>query len=112
MKYILTVITICSLFIFSCGKDNAAPADCSGPAKTFSADVHPITSSTCATNSDCHGNGSVNGPGPLLTYTQVFNARSSIRSAVSDGRMPKNGSLSASQKSAIICWIDSGGPNN
>jgi len=48
----------------------------------------------------------------LLTYTQVFNARSSIRSAVSSGSMPPNGGLSVTQKNSIIFWIDSGAPNN
>jgi hypothetical protein len=42
----------------------------------------------------------------------VFNARTSIRSAVSAGTMPKTGSISSSQKNSIICWIDSGAPNN
>ena len=63
-------------------------------------------------NAGCHGIGSLNGPGPLLSYTQIFNARSSIRIAVSNGTMPQTGSLTTAQKNSIICWIDSGAPNN
>ena len=89
-----------------------SPGNGSGPATSFAVDVDPIVQSSCAASSGCHGSGSSAGPGPLLTYTQVFNARSSIRSAVSSGRMPPNGGLSVTQKNSIIFWIDSGAPNN
>ncbi len=82
---------------------------CSGPVKSFVADVSPIFQAACAA---CHGAGSTFGPGTLITYDQIFNARTSIRSNVSSGRMPLNGSLTAAQKNAIICWIDNGAPNN
>jgi hypothetical protein len=86
--------------------------DCSGTAKSFSADVNPIMQATCTSNSGCHGAGSNNGPGELLTYSEIFNARSSIRSTVASGSMPKTGSLTSTQKNAIICWIDNGASNN
>ena len=89
-----------------------SPGNGSGPAKSFAVDVDPIIQSSCSGSAFCHGSGSVAGPGPLLTYTQVFNARSSIRSAVSSGSMPPNGGLSVTQKNSIIFWIDSGAPNN
>ena len=89
-----------------------SPGNGSGPATSFAVDVDPIVQSSCAASSGCHGSGSSAGPGPLLTYTQVFNARSSIRSAVSSGSMPPNGGLSVTQKNSIISWIDSGAPNN
>jgi len=89
-----------------------SPGNGSGPATSFAVDVDPIVQSSCAASSGCHGSGSSAGPGPLLTYTQVFNAKSSIRSAVSSGRMPPNGGLSVTQKNSIIFWIDSGAPNN
>ena len=88
------------------------PVSGSGPAKSFAVDVDPIIQSSCAASSGCHGSGSSAGPGPLLTYTQVFNARSTIRSEVSSGSMPLNGGLSVTQKNSIIFWIDSGAPNN
>jgi hypothetical protein len=101
-------------FLISCKKnpDNSTSTDCTGPAKSFANDVNPIVQSSCATNSGCHGSGSVNGPGELIGYTRIFNARTDIRDQVSSGRMPLIGSLTAAQKNAIICWIDNGAPNN
>ena len=83
--------------------------NCAGSAKSFSNDVNPIIQTFCG---GCHGNGSNAGPGPLVNYTQIFNARNLIRSSVSSGRMPQNGSLTAAQKNAILCWIDNGAPEN
>lgn len=94
------------------GGGGGSSTSCSSVAKSFSADVNPIIQSTCAINSGCHGAGSVHGPGPLLTYTQIFNARVNIKNAVAIGTMPQTGSLTTAQKNSIICWIDSGAPNN
>jgi hypothetical protein len=49
---------------------------------------------------------------PATSYSEISSAKTSIRSAVASGRMPQTGSLSTSQKNAILCWIDSGAPNN
>ena len=112
----MLVVVVC--LVVACTKRHddtigtSGSGNCSGPAKSFAADVNPIIQSSCAGSAFCHGSGSTAGPGPLLTYTQVFNARSSVRSAVSSGRMPPNGGLSATQKNSIMCWIDDGAPNN
>jgi len=102
--------------LFACSKSGSDATtnsiDCSGITKSFSTDVNPIIQSTCTTNSGCHGAGSRNGPGELLTYSQISNARSTIRSAVLSGLMPQNGSLTGAQKQSIICWIDNGAVNN
>lgn len=90
--------------------NNNSNTNCTG-TKSFASDVNPIIQSVCAT-SGCHNASSTNGVGPLTNYQQVFNARTNIRSAIVSGLMPKNGTLSADQKSAIICWIDSGAGNN
>jgi len=103
----------------SSGGDNTAgggggggtTVNCSSVPKTFAIDVSPIIQNSCNMPS-CHNAGSTNGPGPLTNYTQVFNSRITIRSAVLSGSMPKNATLSASQKNSIICWIDDGAPNN
>lgn len=109
---------ICLLMIFiACSKsgddNNPTPTtpDCSGAPKTFSGDVSPVIASSCAI-SGCHAAGSTNGPGALTNYTQVFNARSAIRTAVANGTMPKSGTISTTQKNAILCWIDNGAANN
>src|SRR5690349_19205738 len=112
MKKALFII-LSGLFVTACSKSGNAPAAyCSGAAKSFSTDVHPIIQTSCATDAGCHGTGSQNGPGPLLTYNHVFNARTAIRTAVGNGSMPKTGSLSTSQRNAILCWIDGGSATN
>lgn len=117
MTKMLPVLAILTLSVFisvSCSKDNddgGSSLDCSTVAKSFTTDVNPTIQATCNV-SGCHATGSTNGPGPLTNYTQVFNARSAIRTAVATGRMPQGSSLSASQKNSILCWIDSGAPNN
>ena len=117
-KWIVTVLLTFLLFIWSCSKEgedenpgNNNSIDCSGAPKTFSGDVNPLVQSVCNTPA-CHASGSTNGPGALTNYTQVFNARAQIRSAISSGFMPQDRTFTAAQRSAFICWIDNGAPNN
>ncbi len=94
------------------GGGGGGGVNCTGVAASFSANVNPIIQTTCATDATCHGSGSANGPGPLLTYTQISNARIAIKASVANGTMPKTGSLTTAQKNTIICWVDAGGLNN
>jgi len=112
MKKVMITVSSIAVLLLACGKDkvNYNP-DCS-TAKSYATDVSPVIQSYCATNSGCHANGSSNGPGALTTYAQIYAARTSIRTAVANGSMPENGSLSNDQKNAILCWIDSGAANN
>jgi len=119
MKGIILLISINMFFLYACSKDNngnnngGGTLDCSTVSnKAFTVDVNPIIQSSCATTSSCHGSGSANGPGALTSYTAIFNSRNSIRSAVSSGSMPQNSTLSTTQKNTILCWVDSGAPNN
>jgi hypothetical protein len=110
---ILALVSIICIS-FSCSKSDSGVgfvADCTGAPKTFVDDVSPIIQGFCNAP-NCHTNGSTNGPGPLTNYSQVFNSRGAVRDAIATGAMPQNTILSASQKNAIICWIDSGAPNN
>ena len=104
-----------TVLVIACKKDseNNTPAtvDCSTLTTTFSGTVQPLMNTSCA-KSNCHATGSVNGPGPLVTYTQIFNARVKIRDVVSSGTMPQDATFSANQKALITCWIDAGAPNN
>lgn len=114
--FVLTLIVFfVSFFIISCSKDNGGGTttlDCSTVTnKAFAANVSPIIQGSCNI-SGCHAAGSFNGPGALTNYTEIFNARSAIRTAVASGRMPQGSSLSTGQKNSILCWIDSGAPNN
>ena len=94
------------------GGGGGGSVNCSGVASGFAATVNPIIQTTCATDATCHGTGSANGPGVLKTYTDIFNARVAIKTAVANGTMPKTGTLTTAQKNSIICWVDAGGPNN
>lgn len=104
--------TLIMTLVLACGKDPVEPTTNCSTARSYAADINPIIQSSCAINSGCHASGSTNGPGPLLIYADVNNAKITIRSAVASGTMPKTGSLTNDQKNAIICWIDSGAPNN
>jgi hypothetical protein len=124
MKKGVLVILGSFLLIASCSKSGgdggsgttggggSTTTNCTGVASAFAANVNPIIQSTCATDATCHGAGSANGPGPLLTYTQISNASALIKPAVASGTMPKVGTLTVAQKNSIICWINSGSPNN
>lgn len=118
-KGIIAVLGL-TLIIIACSKGGSTngggggsvPLDCSTIAnKAFAADVNPIIQNTCTANG-CHNAGSINGPGGLTTYTQIFNARAQIRQAINSGTMPQGSTLPTEQRNMIICWIDGGAPNN
>lgn len=124
MKKIFPVLVMVPVLLLSCSKNtdtanNGTPGggggtttvDCTSVKKSFSADVLPIIQNSCAL-AGCHIAGSLNGPGELTNYMEVFNARVNIRSAVSSGIMPKTGTLTTAQKNSILCWIDAGASNN
>lgn len=93
---------MCMAMVSACKKSSVSfTPDCSGTAKSFSADVLPVISNKCA---GCHTNYSA--------YSQIAGDRSSIRSKVADGSMPKGTSLTTTEKNTVLCWIDNGAPNN
>jgi hypothetical protein len=99
-------LLLLGLIAFSACKKNNSQGNgtvytpsCSG-TKSFKNDVLPILNSSC---NGCHS---------YNTYQSVSSVASSIRSDVANGSMPKNSTLSNSQKDAILCWIDNGMPNN
>ncbi len=124
MKKIAFVISAFtgSIFLSSCSKsDSGGTTGGGGGAKTFTctttapkfaADVQPIVTSVCSTNSNCHASGSTNSGGAFTNYTQISGRSSNIRRTILDGSMPQSGTISQAQINAIICWIDSGTPNN
>jgi len=91
--------------------ENPAAVDCGGISLSFVDDVFPVIQASC-TRSGCHGSGSNNGPGELLTYSQISKAKSAIQSTVASGEMPKDSRLSTNEKSIILCWIENGASNN
>jgi hypothetical protein len=100
---------IIALSLFSCKKtpvaDPAIPCDA---AISYSGTVKNIFISHCAI-SGCHdGSNSAY----LGDYTTARDASAQIKNSVSRGIMPPANNLSATDKTAIICWIDSGTKNN
>lgn len=85
---------------------------CTNVPAAFSANIAPILETKCALGAACHGEGSPNGVGPLLTYTHAKSGAARIKAAVMSGAMPKNGSLTQAQINSIRCWVDNGAPNN
>jgi hypothetical protein len=124
IRYFLLLTGIVSMIACSKGSDddvagNPPPQDppqqgnnCDGVNSKFAGDIDPIIQIKCAFAPGCHGNGSGNGPGELLSFAQIKNAASSIKSAVNAGRMPKGGTLTSAQLKSINCWVDAGAPNN
>lgn len=116
MKQLLIPVLIVALMAgFSCKKKNKSSEsytpDCSGATPKYSANVSGIIQANCASAS-CHGVGSTKGPGQLTAYASVKNSAAAIRASVVNGSMPKNSSMSAEQKNAIVCWIDAGANND
>src|SRR6478752_2746168 len=99
MKKSILVILGSFFLIASCsngggtGGGGGGTTNCTGVASAFAANVNPIIQTKCATDATCHGAGSANGPGPLLTYTQISSASVTIKTAVASGTMPKTGTL-------------------
>ncbi|MDP1762875.1 MAG: hypothetical protein Q8L07_03240 [Sediminibacterium sp.] len=102
----------------SCSKSEVAtpapivPNLCSTINAKFSADISVIVQTNCATNSSCHAAGSVNGPGPLLNFTQINANASAIKTQVESKLMPKGATLSQADIDKIKCWVNSGALNN
>ena len=125
MKKKILVIIIGFYVIVSCSKSSSSTGggsgggsgggttvNCTGVAASFAANVNPIIQSSCATDASCHGSGSVNGPGPLLTYSQISGASTLIKTVIANGSMPKTGTLTTAQRNTIICWVNAGAQNN
>ncbi len=75
---------------------------------SLSGDVEPIIDVECAITS-CH-NGSESPD--LRTSSAIITNASQIKSVTQSGFMPRNGSLTSSQKDLIACWVDEGARNN
>lgn len=109
----VVLITVVIGILVGCSKSGGTdvPDNCENVAKSWAADVNPLIQTYC-NQAACHDAASSNGPGPLTNYAQVFAARTLIKDQVANGLMPQNTTLTSAQKQSIICWIDSGAPNN
>lgn len=118
MKTYFFILIVCVGTLMACSKSSGnggggggGTLNCSTVSKSFSADINPIVQAFCNT-SGCHAAGSLNGPGQLTNYNEVFTNRVAIRAAISSGTMPQGSTLTTAQKNSFLCWIDSGAPNN
>ena len=73
---------------------------CSG-TKSFKTDVFPLIQSSC---NGCHSN--------LGSYAAVKADAANVRVYIANGSMPRSSTLTNAQKDIIMCWIDSGSPDN
>lgn len=105
-------------FIFilaACSKKSSGDVSadvCAAVAAKFTADLLPLMQTKCSFNSNCHGTGSTNTGGVLVTYAQISAKSATIKSQVAAGIMPQSGSLTSAQKNTIICWVNNGALNN
>jgi uncharacterized membrane protein len=116
--------TILTLGIFSvllgitlngCYYDNAddlypVPLDTTS-AVTFSGDVQPFITASCASSPSCHAATSTN---PVLeTYDQINNHLPRIQQrAIKDKTMPQAGPANQKSLDDLQKWIDEGAQNN
>jgi len=115
MKRIASFLFIC--FFTACYYDNEEElypnSDCNTDAVSFSVQIQPIISSSCATPG-CHVAGGTAGFS-LETYSE-------IKSKVDDGsfrdrvivqqNMPPSEDLSSCELEQLKVWLDEGAPNN
>ncbi len=113
---IITILAVCTLFMQACKKSSSSgdvPADvCTTVTAKFTANVLPLMQTKCSYNSSCHGTGSVNSGGVLLTYAQISAKATTVKSQVAAGIMPQTGSMTTAEKNIIVCWVNSGAMNN
>jgi hypothetical protein len=99
------------LISISCSKSNdsatTASATCN-PNTSFAQTVLPILNNNCNL-SGCHD---PNNAAILNNYQVVHDNAAQIKASVVSGRMPKGKTFNATDKNALICWIDNGAKNN
>lgn len=115
MKTLLAILG--ALFLISCYNDKEdllyGTANCDTDTVSFSNDIMPIISGSCAVVG-CHVQGG-SGTGLLENYEQVkakVDDGSFRRRVVERRDMPPSGPLSDCQLQHIRKWLDSGAPDN
>ncbi|MEX2596208.1 MAG: hypothetical protein WEC59_04695 [Salibacteraceae bacterium] len=89
------------------------PIDTNSTQVSWMGRVEPIIESNCATSGGCHAANSGTRQ-PLTTYDEVKSAIENwdLKNRVESGSMPPTGTLPATEKKAIIDWINDDYPNN
>jgi len=102
---------IFSILIIACSKNAANNANTTvtcNPNTSFSTTILPLFNTSCNTYG-CHDG---NNAAALNNFLVIHDNATQIRASVSTGRMPKDKPLSATDKTAILCWIDNGSKDN
>jgi hypothetical protein len=75
---------------------------------SFTNTVKPILDHNC-NYAGCHDDQVITA---LNNYQTVHDGAAQIKLSILTGKMPKNRTIAAADKSAIFCWIDNGAKNN
>lgn len=115
-KLIAIILSGTALLSLACNYDKEEALypnglTCANLNARFSIDVKPIIENNCAFEG-CHGAGSTNGPGQLLTFKEIKAAAPEIKAALVTRLMPKGFSITTMEIKKISCWVDSGAPEN
>jgi len=107
--FIISTATLLIIQSFNCSKksDTQATVACD-PMISFSKTIKPIMDRDC-NSAGCHDDQVITA---LNTYQIVHDGAAQIRLSISTGKMPKNRTISDTDKNAIFCWIDNGAKNN
>jgi hypothetical protein len=95
------------LLLFGCTKNDTSVTTCDSTI-SYKTTVKQIFVASCS-YSGCHDG---NNLPSLADYLTAHDAANQIKTAVINGVMPKNATLAATDKAAIICWINNGAQNN
>jgi hypothetical protein len=93
--------------LFGCTKNDTTSSICD-PSISYKTTIKQIFVSGCS-SAGCHDG---NNLPSLADYQTAHDAAGQIKTAVANGVMPKNATLSATDKAAIICWVSNGAQNN
>jgi hypothetical protein len=109
-KYVVVSVSITfAIVMVQCSKsqNNSTATVCTSDY-SFSKNIKPILDLNC-NYAGCHDDLTITA---LSSYQTVHDGAAQIKTSIVAGRMPKGKTLSASDKNAIFCWIDSGAKNN
>lgn len=107
MKKFGTLVLL--IFLLGCTKnDGSSTFSTCDPATSYKSTVKTILVTSCS-GAGCHDG---NNLPSLADYQTAHDAAAQIKTAVANGVMPKNATLSPADKAALICWLSNGAQNN
>jgi hypothetical protein len=99
---------IFAIFLLGCSKKDTTTTSVCDSSISYKTTVKQIFVASCS-SAGCHDG---NNLPSLAEYQTAHDAALQIKTAVANGVMPKNATLSATDKAAIICWTSNGAQNN